>query len=221
MRGSIKRRVHQTKDGKTTVNWYVVIEGGRSADGKRRQNTHGAFRTRREAEAARAKLVTAFNAGLYVAPSSVTVAEWITERWLPTMKTQLKPTTWHSYNNRMMKLHVLPTIGTRAIGQVKHPSMIAKLGLARVRPADTEQSTARRRRMCYSPIVHRRVWKAWPCAQTSCDCLKGPTDPTGADLGVAHTRGTPPPTLQSNEPRSATWALLVAGVGFEPTTFGL
>jgi excisionase family DNA binding protein len=49
MKGHIHKRVHSTADGRTTTTWYVVVDAGRKADGKRRQKWHGGFRTRKEA----------------------------------------------------------------------------------------------------------------------------------------------------------------------------
>ena len=36
MQGHIYRRIHTTQAGRQTVNWYVVIDLSRDADGKRR-----------------------------------------------------------------------------------------------------------------------------------------------------------------------------------------
>src|SRR5690606_7694189 len=73
MQGHIRKRVHTTKDGTQTVNWYVVIDLPRDANGKRRQKWHGGFHTRKEAEAARAKIVHEFNTGTYVEPTATTL----------------------------------------------------------------------------------------------------------------------------------------------------
>ncbi len=63
MQGHIHKRTHLTKDGKETTNWYVVLDLGVDGNGRRRQKWHGAFRTRREAEVARAKLVNDLHTG--------------------------------------------------------------------------------------------------------------------------------------------------------------
>ena len=55
MKGHIHKRVHSTADGRTTTTWYVVVDAGRKADGKRRQKWHGGFRTRKEAEAEKSR----------------------------------------------------------------------------------------------------------------------------------------------------------------------
>ncbi len=62
------------KRGKT---WTVVIEGDRTPEGKRLRKWHGGFSTKREAEAARAKLVNQMNEGTYVEPTKGTLADWL------------------------------------------------------------------------------------------------------------------------------------------------
>jgi integrase len=101
-------------DGRTKTTWYVILELGRDESGRRRQKWHGGYRTRREAEAARAKLVNEVNTGIYAEPTKVTLDEWTRGSWLPTVKSQVKPTTWASYD-RMLRLHVLPVLGDRPL----------------------------------------------------------------------------------------------------------
>jgi integrase len=110
MQGHIHRRVHSMSDGRTTTTWYVIVDAGRDRNGRRRQKWHGGFRTRREAEAARAKIVNDLHNGTYIERSGRTLEEWSTEQWLPTMRSQVKPTTWDAYD-RNMRLHILPTLG--------------------------------------------------------------------------------------------------------------
>lgn len=57
MRGHIHKRVRRNAAGKETVRWYVVVDVGIDAAGKRKQKWHGGFDTRREAEVQRAKIV--------------------------------------------------------------------------------------------------------------------------------------------------------------------
>jgi len=127
MQGHLRKRVHTTKDGKQTVNWYVVVDLGRDSAGKRRQKWHGAFRTRKEAEVARAKIVGDLHAGTYSEPTRMTVSEWVTEQWLSTIKSQVKPSTYDSYR-RNIELHVLPRIGGRRLHEVTPPMLNAMYG---------------------------------------------------------------------------------------------
>ena len=110
MDGHIHKRVYATADGPVRTRWYVVVNLGRGPGGRRRQKWHGGYKTRREAEAARARLVHEIHTGTYVEPTKVTLEDWVTSSWLPTMKTQIKASTWDSYN-RNLQLHVLPRIG--------------------------------------------------------------------------------------------------------------
>ena len=125
MQGHIRKRVHTTKDGTQTVNWYVVIDLPRDANGKRRQKWHGGFHTRKEAEAARAKIVYEFNTGIYVEPTATTLDEWVQWHWLPTVQGRVKPSTFDSYR-RNMELHVLPQLGRRQLRQLT-PAVLNRL----------------------------------------------------------------------------------------------
>ncbi len=125
MQGHIRKRVHKTVDGGQSVNWYVVIDLPHSADGKRRQKWHGAFRTRKEAEAARAKMIHEFNSGTYVEPTTITLNEWVRSHWFPMVKGRVKPSTFDSYR-RNLELHVLPHIGSQQLRQL-NPTILDRL----------------------------------------------------------------------------------------------
>jgi hypothetical protein len=89
MQGHIHKRVRATKDGRQATSWYVVVDLTRGPDGRRRQKWHGGFRTRKEAEAMKAKLANEMHSGLYVEPTKVTLGEWVESSWLPTMRSQV------------------------------------------------------------------------------------------------------------------------------------
>ena len=125
MQGHIRKRLHTTKTGRETTTWYVVIDLPRDSDGKRRQKWHGGFGTRREAEAAKAKIVHEFNLGTYVEPSSATLSDWVHLHWLPSIESRVKPSTFDSYK-RNLELHVLPRLGSRQLRQVT-ASMLNRL----------------------------------------------------------------------------------------------
>ncbi|MFV0316130.1 MAG: Arm DNA-binding domain-containing protein [Microthrixaceae bacterium] len=95
------------KRGSTWAYYLYVTEG----DGTRRQVSKGGFATRTEAETAQTEALTALATGSWVKPDRLTVAEFLTDEWLPT---QLPPTleesTYVSYS-RNIALHVAPYIG--------------------------------------------------------------------------------------------------------------
>jgi integrase len=124
MRGHIHKRVRRTRSGKESVRWYVVIDVGVSADGRRRQKWHGGFATRREAEVVRARIVSEVHAGSYVEPDRITLAEWVRQSWLPVIKSRVKPSTFASYRSNM-ETHVLPALGSRALQQLTAPLLNA------------------------------------------------------------------------------------------------
>lgn len=61
--------------------WSVVIDGGRDAEGKRIRKWHSGFTTKKEAEQARVHILASIQNGEYVAPSKLTVDQWLGE-WL-------------------------------------------------------------------------------------------------------------------------------------------
>lgn len=122
MQGHIHRRTRIDRNGKEAVRWYVVLDLGYREDGRRRQKWHGGFGTRREAEAARAKLVTEINTGSYVVPANTTLGEWIEHSWLPMTEPRVKPSTFLSYT-RNLELHVIPVLGRKPLQQVTPPML--------------------------------------------------------------------------------------------------
>lgn len=117
MQGHIHKRIRTGKDGKEKTLWYVVVDTGVDHSGRRRQKWHGSFRTRKDAEVARAKLVDDLHHGSYIAPDRTTLSEWTTDSWLPVMATRIKPSTLHSYR-RNLEIHVLPPLGGRPLQQI-------------------------------------------------------------------------------------------------------
>jgi Phage integrase, N-terminal SAM-like domain/Arm DNA-binding domain len=118
MQGHIHKRVHDCKDGRQTTRWYVVVDVEPDRDGRRRQKWHGGFRTRREAEVVRARLVNDLHNHRYVIPARLTLSEWVRDSWLPMVQTRVKPTTFRGYR-QVMEHHVLPALGHRPIQKLR------------------------------------------------------------------------------------------------------
>ena len=110
MQGHIRRRTHTTKTGKKTVRWYVVIDIGKTLEGKRRQKWHVGYASRADAEQARAELVSGIYTGTYIEPTRLTLGGWISDHWLASIAARARPTTIASYMANL-RHHVLPTIG--------------------------------------------------------------------------------------------------------------
>jgi integrase len=101
-------RGHIAKKGNR---YYAVIyEGINPATGKERHRWHAAGATRKEAERVLADLVKRHHDGDYRPPEKITLGEYL-ERWLPTQRQPLAPSTFSSYQGSI-RLHVLPYIGS-------------------------------------------------------------------------------------------------------------
>jgi integrase len=94
--------------------WYVVVDVGIGEDGKQRHKWHGSYKTRREAERASASIVRDLEQNAYVEPRELTMADYVSDDWLPLMRRQVKPSTWNSYYSNL-ELHVLSTLGGRQL----------------------------------------------------------------------------------------------------------
>ncbi len=77
---------------------------------ERRRAIKGGFATRRECEAALAKVLASLEAQSFTAPTRVTVKQFLTEEWLPAVKGRLRPTTYASYA-MLTREHILPRLG--------------------------------------------------------------------------------------------------------------
>lgn len=97
MSGSIRRR---------GAGWEWRTRG---PDG--RAVSKGGYRTRKAAAEALAKVVTAMSSGVYVEPSRLTVASYLTDMWLPAIKSAVAPSTHKSYETHVRR-HICPRIGT-------------------------------------------------------------------------------------------------------------
>jgi integrase len=93
--------------------WEYVLELGK-AGSERRQRTQGGFRTRKLAEAGLRDELRLREAGGYVAASSLTLGDYLTQRWLPWIserpKDPVRATTADLYA-RMARLHIAPALG--------------------------------------------------------------------------------------------------------------
>jgi integrase len=94
------------KRGSTwTAYFYVPDESG-----ERRQRSKGGFRTKAEAQGHLNRVQHTVQTGDFVERSTLTIKEYLLDRWLPLVENSLRPTTFDSYQ-RMLRLHIVPTIG--------------------------------------------------------------------------------------------------------------
>jgi len=104
MRGSVVQKP------KKTGRWYVVLDLGSDAYGRRKQRWHSGYRTKREAERGLTALLSAQDSGTYVTPQRITLGEYLSDRWLPAIEDTVRPTTFDGYR-RHVRLYIVPVLG--------------------------------------------------------------------------------------------------------------
>ena len=101
-------RGHIAKKGNR---YYAVIyEGIDPATGKPRHRWHSAGDTKKGAEKILGDLVKRMHDGDYRSPDKITLGDYLLERWLPSKRTRVKPSTASAYE-RNIRLHINPNIG--------------------------------------------------------------------------------------------------------------
>jgi integrase len=172
MRGSVR------KDGSS---WMFVVDLPRGLEGARRQQKRRGFTTKRAAEIALAEALQRANSGSFVEPSKLTVGEFLVGQWLPTVESNLRPSTFASYAGNIER-HVAPAIGTVRLQTLTAPMLtslynrlISEKGLApkTVRHVHTTLRKALSDAMRWGliernsasladpPRVHRAEMKVW------------------------------------------------------------
>lgn len=90
--------------------YAVIYEGVDQATGKEKRRWYSAGPRKSDAERLVTELVKRHNDGDYRAPEKITLGVYLTEKWLPGQRAQLRPSTFDSYE-RNIRLHVLPLLG--------------------------------------------------------------------------------------------------------------
>lgn len=107
--------------------YAVIYEGVDPATGKERRRWYPAGTRKADADKLVTELVKRHNDGEYRAPDKITFGGYLTERWLPGQRSQLKSTTFHSYESNI-RLHVLPTLGNVPLGRLAPQDLDALYG---------------------------------------------------------------------------------------------
>ena len=109
-------RGHVRKRGST---WSIVVDKGRNAEGRRRQQWLSGYRTKSEAEAALHRIVDSLNTGSYVEPAKVTTGAYLLD-WVSSI-TDVRPSTRASYKANIVH-HVNPRLGQLPVAAAHRPS---------------------------------------------------------------------------------------------------
>lgn len=99
--------------------YALVYEGIDPATGKPRHRWHAAGDTRKGAEKVLGDIVKRMHDGDYRAPDKIALGDYLLERWLPSKRTRVKPSTASAYE-RNIRLHINPNIGRIPL-QKLHP----------------------------------------------------------------------------------------------------
>lgn len=118
-RGSVK----QAPDG----SWYFVVDVNGPGE-KRKQTRRRGYPTRKAAQAELTRILGALEQRQYVAPKRQSVAQFLTETWLPAIEHTIKPATFESYR-RNVRLHVAGRpLGRRQLQQLSPADLNALYG---------------------------------------------------------------------------------------------
>jgi len=90
--------------------YAVIYEGVDPLTGKERRRWYAAGPRKADAQQMVTELMKRKHDGEYRPPDRVTLGSYLTDRWLPTKRAQLRLSTFDSYR-RNIKLHVIPRIG--------------------------------------------------------------------------------------------------------------
>jgi Arm DNA-binding domain/Phage integrase, N-terminal SAM-like domain len=108
MRGSVYKRG-------STWTWHVDV-GVDPVTDKRKQQTKGGFKTKRECQAALNDALAALRAGTFVEPSKRTLESFLVGEWLPALR-HLRPSTLSNYHTHI-RTSVLPALGPIPLQQL-------------------------------------------------------------------------------------------------------
>lgn len=114
MRGHIRKREWKRKDGSTSKLYYaVVFIGVDPRTDKKHYDWGRGYRTKREAEGALTKKLSALADGTFVRSASLTFGDYLTD-WLPSVEARIKPTTFATYKSTVERF-LIPMLGTRRL----------------------------------------------------------------------------------------------------------
>jgi integrase len=162
---------------------YYVVEYVPGDEGKPKQRWHSGYRTLAEARSAQTEIRDRKFSGTYVAPSKITVREFIQEEWLPGLERSVRPSTFQSYRSNMRR-HVIPAIGSTQLRQVT-PGALNKLY------GELEEKGLKARTVRY---VHTILRRALQDALRQNLLVRNPSD-----------AASPPSPSQAKAPRMQTW----------------
>ena len=155
MRGHVDKR-----EGKRGTSWYYIVDVGRDeATGKRNQKMKRGFRTRKEAESAMRKVISALEDGTYVLPSRKTLAQYF-EEWKDDYVTHnVRESTAAEYI-RIIDRYIVPHLGHHRIQNLRpqhiqsYISLMLKSGRVRGKGGLSPATVKRHFRVLSAALKH-------------------------------------------------------------------
>lgn len=89
--------------------WAIVLESRDPTSGRRKRKWHSFAGTKREAQTECARLIAEQDAGLFVEPAKVTLADYL-DRWLDHMRSQITPKSHERYSD-LVRNNLVPQLG--------------------------------------------------------------------------------------------------------------
>jgi integrase len=102
MRGHVRKRG-------STWTWYLDIDPD-PLTARRRQQTKGGYKTKKACEDGLNEAIAKQRAGMLVKPSRRTLATFLVDEWLPTVRRRARLSTWANYRTNI-NVHVVPVLG--------------------------------------------------------------------------------------------------------------
>jgi len=84
---------------------------------ERRRAVKGGYATRKECAAALRTIITAVDEQRFVAPSRISVRAYLSDEWLPAIRSTIRPSTYYSYVQHV-ECHIVPHIGNLQLQQL-------------------------------------------------------------------------------------------------------
>jgi len=196
----IRKRTYRRKDGSICTSYTPRISY-RDGSGKRVWIEGRSYPTLREAKAERVRMEAALLAGTFVAPSSMTVTEYVETHWLPMIERQVKRATFTNYE-RNWRRHIKPAIGglrLQGVTPLTLDALYADLRVEReVEVTRPDGTTARRTQRALKDKtirnVHLQVSKIFRDAERSELAARNPAD-----------RANPPRVMASPSDEIKAW----------------
>jgi integrase len=118
MRGHVEQR--------TSGSWKIVASSGFSDAGRRIRITRTVRGSRKEAEKALTKLLREIDEGTVARSGAYTFGTYLTERWLPHMRSRVGTASWQRYES-LVRVHIMPRCGRIKLASLRPHHLQAAL----------------------------------------------------------------------------------------------